>query len=328
MIAVVWNGAAGGCSALDAEDVRARIAAATGHDVVLVEVGDARDPARCANEAIAQSPDMLVAAGGDGTVSCCASALIAIGASDRIALGMLPLGTSSSFARALDIPVELDAAIENLARDERRTLDVAVVSRGDERRTMILHCMVGLHAETIAETSTESKQRWGALAYAATALRKLASLEPFAVEIATDHHVIRCRAIAVAAANLAPPRTVLAHGPSHLLADDGRVDVTLVAAETLAEAIATGIHLYRTGRDHEPATRDNVGSFSAVRVVIETSPPQLVLVDGEPFGTTPITIDTLSRALVVVAPPAAEASGDPIDAPLLGLPDLEISKRI
>jgi YegS/Rv2252/BmrU family lipid kinase len=259
----------------------------------------------------------VVAAGGDGTVSSCAKELIGT----QTALGVVPLGTSNSFAAALEIPSDIDAAIEHLARADRRQIDVAMVNG----RTMILHCMIGLHAETIAETTTSAKQRWGALAYAATALKKLGALEPFAVELTTREHRVKCRAIAIAAANIAPLKTVLAHGPSHLLGDDGRVDITIVAADSIAEAIAAGVHLYRTGRAHEPARRNNIGSFSTPHVKIECDPRQRVLVDGEEHGTTPVVIETRRRALTVIASPPAVAEGDPVEAPLLGLPELEVS---
>jgi hypothetical protein len=49
-----------------------------------------------------------------------------------------------------------------------------------------------------------------------------------------------------------------------------------------------------------------------------------VLVDGEPFGTTPVSLETLPRALRVIAPAAPEAEGPPVEASLIGLPDLEI----
>ena len=120
---------------------------------------------------------------------------------------------------------------------------------------------------------------------------------------------------------------MLAHGPSHLLGDDGRVDVTIVAAETPAEAIATGVHLWRSARAGEPATRDNVGSFSTPRVSITTDPPAQVLVDGEAFGMTPVTIETHPRALRVIAPAAPEADGEPVESDLLGLPDVEVHRR-
>lgn len=308
-IAVVFNAGAGSAGEITGDDLASRIATATGRDTVLV-----RDP----REAVSSGARIVVAAGGDGTVSMCATALVGT----NVELGVLPLGTSNSFAAALEIPNDLDGAIANLARSDRRVIDVATVNG----RTMILHCMIGFHAETIADTSTTSKQRWGVLAYAASAVKKLGALEDFAVEMTTREHVVKCRAIAVAAANIAPLKTVLAHGPSHLLGDDGRVDITIVAAGTIAEAIAAGVHLYRTGRANEPASRDNIGSFSTPHVQIVTDPPQLVLVDGEEAGTTPITIETIPRALTVIAPVAAMAEGDPIEAPLLGLPDLEIRR--
>ena len=319
-VALIWNGRAGGAANAKLDDVRARVAQVMGREV---EAIDASDPRASARAAVAAGARVVIAAGGDGTVSACATEVIG----KPVELGVLPLGTSSSFAAALEIPSDLDGAIANLARSERRVLDAAVVTSAHERRVMILHCMIGLHAETIEETSPAAKRRWGALAYAVKALEKLASVAPFTVELTTAEHVVRCTAIAIAVANIAPLKTVLAHGPSHLLADDGRVDVTIVAAASIGEAIATGVHLYRTARDHEPATRDNVGSFSTARLAITADPPQRVLVDGEPFGDTPISIETLSRVLTVIAPPPTVAEGDPIEASLLGLPDVEVAAR-
>ena len=308
-IAVVFNAKAGGAKDIDGSELVARIERTTGRATELV--GSARE---------ATGAQIVVAAGGDGTVSSVASDLVGT----SIALGVLPLGTSCSFAAALDITTDLDAAIALLARPERRTIDVAIVNG----KTMILHCMIGFHAETIADTQTSAKQRWGVLAYAATAVRKLGSLRDFSAVLTTREHQVRCRAIAVAAANIAPVKTVLAHGPSHLLGDDGRVDITIVAADSMAEAIAAGVHLYRTGRAHEPARRDNIGSFSTSRVRIECEPQQRVLVDGEEHGGTPVVIETRHRALTVIAPAPAMAEGDPVEAPLLGLPDLQVTTKV
>ncbi|MDQ3333552.1 MAG: YegS/Rv2252/BmrU family lipid kinase [Myxococcota bacterium] len=320
-VAIVWNGKAGSAADLDAEDVKARVQRAMSRDVTIVDAG--KDPRAAAREAIAAGARIVIAAGGDGTVSACATEVIG----KNVELGVLPVGTSNSFSAALEISSELDEAIANLGRTDRRVIDAAVASNGQEERVMILHCMIGLHAETIEETPAEAKRRWGAIAYAVTGLKKLATVSPFAVEMQTAEHRVRCKAIAVAVANLAPVKSVLAHGPSHLLADDGRMDVTIVAADSIAEAIATGVHLYRSAQNHEAASRDNVGSFSTPRVEITTDTPQSVLVDGEPFGDTPVTIEALPRALTVIAPPPAVAEGDVIDAPLLGLPDLEVTAR-
>jgi YegS/Rv2252/BmrU family lipid kinase len=314
-IAVVWNASAGSAAGLNAASVKHRLGAQE-----LLEVCDELDAAACARVVLERDAEIVVAAGGDGTVSGVAGELV--GTTAR--LGVLPVGTSNSFAAALGIPAELDGALALIATSEERLLDIATV-RGDAgERTMVLHCMVGFHADVISETTTDAKRRWGVLAYAVSAARALARVDTFAAELATDVGVVRCRATAIAAANLAPIKTVLAHGPSHLLGDDGRVDVTIVAAETIAEAIATGVHLWQSAREGEPADRDSVGSLSTARLTIATEPAQQVLVDGEPFGTTPVSIETRPRALRVIAPPAPHAEGLPIEASLIGLPDLEI----
>jgi YegS/Rv2252/BmrU family lipid kinase len=323
-LALIYNGRAGSAAGVEAGELATRIADATAREVTLLDVRDDCDPDACAQAAADANARTIVAAGGDGTVSACAKHVIGRDAE----LGVLPIGTSNSFAAALDIPAALDAAIAQLASTNRRTIDAAIVTSATTKRVMILHCMIGLHAAALAETSTSAKRRWGVLAYVATALRKLATLQPFSCELVTSGHTVHCRASAIAAANIAPLRTVLAHGPSHLLADDGRIDVTIVAGETLSEAIATGIHLYRTTRDHEPATRDNIGSFSTDRLVIRTEPPQQVLVDGEPVGHTPITIETLPRVLRVIAPAVPISEGPPIEAELVGLPELEVDVRV
>lgn len=315
-IAVVWNARAGSATGVNVASVKRRL----GADIEILDVCDELDASACARAALDRGATIVVAAGGDGTVSGVAGELV--GTSAR--LGVLPIGTSNSFAAALGIPAEFDAALALIASREQRLLDVATVRGAEGERTMVLHCMVGFHADVIGETTTDAKRRWGVLAYAASAVRQLARVDTFAAELATDVAVVRCRATAIAAANLAPIKTVLAHGPSHLLGDDGRVDVTIVATETMAEAIATGVHLWRAAREGEPAHRDSVGSLSTERVTITTEPAQQVLVDGEPFGATPVSIETRPRALRVIAPAAPEAEGLPVEASLIGLPDLEI----
>ena len=319
-IALVWNDRAGSARGVSLDEVK-RVLAGHGAEVLVECVSESTDCRACAQNALEAGADCVVAAGGDGTVSGVAAVLVGTGKP----LGVLPLGTSNSFAAALGISSDVNEALKQLVTLPPRPVDIAWVDGdGRKRVAMILHCMVGFHAETIAETKPEAKRRWGALAYLRTGIGKLKGFEPFAIELDTGQHVVHSQATAIAVANLAPPRTVLAHGPSHLLADDGMVDVTVVATHSVLDAIATCVHLYRKAQTHEAAQRDNVGSFATVRVGIATVPPQKVLVDGEPYGETPVTIETQRRALQVVAPAAAEATGPVVDAELIGLPDLEV----
>ena len=73
---------------------------------------------------VASKYDVLIAAGGDGTVSTVASAAARLGKT----FGVLPCGTLNHFARDTGIPLELDAAVAVLAAGHTRALDVGVVN--------------------------------------------------------------------------------------------------------------------------------------------------------------------------------------------------------
>jgi YegS/Rv2252/BmrU family lipid kinase len=313
---LVFNPAAGRCDAGYLEILREALAAYFTLDVFTTTPECAADT--CTAAALERGPDLIVAAGGDGTVSGVASRLLGTG----VPLGILPCGTSCSIARALSIPLDLDGACANLADGMVRRLDAARV----DGRVMVLLCAIGLHADAVGETDPEQKQRWGKLAYVATGLRKLTELEPFQLELVGDDHIVRCKATAVTVANMAPPTTALAQGPSVVSPDDGLLDVTVMAAASPGEMVAAGLHLLRTALQGEPATRDDVGYLSSRRLRIVTDPPQRVLVDGELVGQTPITIECLPRSLAVVvpaSPPAREAPEEKLE----GLPELEVVDR-
>lgn len=287
-------------------------------DLLVLETTEACSGTERAREALARGCDLIIAAGGDGTVSQVASALVGTEAS----LGVVPRGTANSFAAALGIPPSVEEACAFLRTGTSREIDTAVCAG----RTMVLHATVGAHAEVIGGTRREAKNRWGALAYVATATEKLLSLEPFDVTLESDAHVIRCKAVAVTVANLASVRTLVAQGPAEVRGDDALLDVTIVASTGLLDAVAAGAHLLRTALAGEPAQRDDIGYFACQRVRIVADAPQPLLVDGETAGTTPATIHVVPRSLRVVAPqPAAAATGP--GAKLVGLPAIEIQGR-
>lgn len=282
-----------------------------------------RGAVACAEAACRDGALLVIAAGGDGTVSSVASALLGT----DICLGVLPLGTSNSIAQSLGIPTDLEGAVEVLIHGEPTRIDAARANG----RPMLLLSAVGLHADTIGETAQEAKQRWGVLAYVGTGLKKLMSLEPFLVEIETEDQRIHCRATAVTIANMAPVRTVLAQGPSIISPEDGRLDLTIVSATTLVEAVTAGLHLLKTAMDGQPVEQDNIGFLAARSLRVTTDPPQHVLIDGEEAGSTPLVVECLPSALKVMVPRREEDRAPPpvpeVEAKLEGLPDLLIELK-
>lgn len=94
-----------------------------GHEVTstLVEPGEI-DAAL--DKALAARPEVLVVAGGDGTVSAAAQRL----GGSEIALGILPMGTFNLAARDLGVPLEMEEAARFLATAQPVAVDVLDVS--------------------------------------------------------------------------------------------------------------------------------------------------------------------------------------------------------
>ena len=77
-----------------------------------------------ARRAVADGAPVVVAGGGDGTINAVASALV--GSQTR--LGVLPLGTLNHFAKDMNIPLDLDAAVANAVRGKTARVDVGEVN--------------------------------------------------------------------------------------------------------------------------------------------------------------------------------------------------------
>jgi diacylglycerol kinase family enzyme len=86
--------------------------------------------------AVASRPDVLIAGGGDGTVRCAASRVLAT----EIALAILPLGTVNRLARDLHMPLDLDEALRALIDGDVRRIDVAEVNG----RVFLCNSLIGL----------------------------------------------------------------------------------------------------------------------------------------------------------------------------------------
>lgn len=91
--------------------------------VELVEPRDAAETVRRAHEAAAQGYDVVVAAGGDGTINAVAQGLVGT----QTALGILPLGSANDLAREYDIPFDAGAAARRIVEGSPRRMDLVEV---------------------------------------------------------------------------------------------------------------------------------------------------------------------------------------------------------
>lgn len=267
-------------------------------------------------KAIEAKVDLVIASGGDGTVSEVAGVLV----NTKIALGIIPRGTANAFAFAMEIPTDIPGACAVLTQGRAVPIDIGSCNN----YPLLLLAGVGFEAETVEQADRKSKDRFGSFAYILSAISQLQNLNFFEVEIETPEDVISCRAVAITIANAAPATSVLAQGPATLCHDDGLLDVTIFAPETAFGAMAASYHLLQSALQNQAAERQDIGYFRAKSLTLKADPPQKVVVDGEIIGTTPIQVKCIPNGLMLMK---SQAAPEEVLERLVGLPELKIQHK-
>jgi len=108
---------------------------------------------------LAQRPRVLVAGGGDGTVTSVAARLL----DGDCALGVLPLGTFNHFAKDLELPLDLDGAARVIVAGARRRVDVGEVNG----RVFLNNSSLGLYPRIVVDREVARRRlhlgKWPAL---------------------------------------------------------------------------------------------------------------------------------------------------------------------
>ena len=149
-----------------------------GHLVEPHATFEAGEAIAIAADAPRRGVDVVVAAGGDGTVNEVVNGLDGY----DVPLGIIPLGTANDFARQVGIPADADHAMDVILQRKPRRLDTASLNG----RRFLNVSTGGVGAEATAETPPEVKESLGPLAYAISGMRKLADFQPQHARFAGD----------------------------------------------------------------------------------------------------------------------------------------------
>lgn len=295
-VLVVFNPVAGR-SALEALHDALRLhfgAASIAYELLETQAG--QSPDERVRQAVAAGCEMVIAAGGDGTV---AGAINGI-AGTEVPLGIIPMGTGNLVARELDIPLDVDQAVALLAGTPvRRRIDAMRIAG----RVYVLNASVGLSASVVRDTSAADKSRFGRGAYVGTAILKIFRFRARRLKVVVDGHKNKPLAVEVVVLNCGRLAGRLYPKGPDIRADDGRLDVWIVRVRNLLDfpRYFLDVLLGLSGRPlayHLPARK---------AVTISSRIPRAVQADGDVIGTTPVTIELLRSAVTVLVPPGAPA---------------------
>src|SRR6266436_8740480 len=290
----ILNGKAAGNDALQTALAQQR---AAGHSIevrVTWEKGDAQRFALEAGEV-----DLLIAAGGDGTLNEVVHGLMDLSGEPRPVFGVVPLGTANDFATGCGIPRDPGMALALCLEGEAVPIDVGKANE----HWFLNAASVGFGAEVTATTSPELKRLLGPAAYAV-----------MGAILAMNVHHYHGRIIL-------PDREITGSGPVAIVGngrqtgggfqvapraciDDGLLDVLVVRQIPAIALLTAARELQQLSADGE-----YISYWQTPWVEIYPEETIPVNLDGEPVEFSSVRYEAVPRAINLIVPP---------NCPLLG----------
>ena len=234
-----------------------------------------------AREAAAAGVELVLACGGDGTVTSCAEGVAGTGTP----LAIVPIGTGNLLARNLDLPVDLGEALVVALTGKDTAIDAGTANG----TPFVVMAGLGLDARMISDTSEPLKKRLGWAAYAISVIRHLRDRPMRATLRADGGRPVRLRSSAVIVGNVGWLRGGVPLLPD-ARPDDGLLDAVALRARGWAGWLAIVAHVLLRRGESGRVTR-----LVFRELIVTTASPQPWELDGEFMGTT-------SRLVVATQP--------------------------
>ncbi|MFO7773234.1 MAG: diacylglycerol kinase family lipid kinase [Dehalococcoidia bacterium] len=292
-----------------------------GWSVTLRETSKPLEATELARQAVNRGAGVVIAAGGDGTVNEVANGLVNTDA----ALGVLPVGTTNSWALQMGIPalnpilpgtqaakllagleerlahplpanfyrkVLLDA-VRVLVEGQTVAIDVGELSG----RYFLISAGIGLEAAIVESLSLREKRALGSWAYVFTAIGSAYRYAGTEVRLELDGKVINVSTPLIVVSNIQLYGGMVAIGPKACV-NDARLDVCILKGEGFFTFVQHAMKVL----SHRHLRDPKVEYYQCREVFVESVRSLPVHVDGEPFTRTPVAIRAVPSSLKVIIP--------------------------
>ncbi|MCU8032885.1 MULTISPECIES: diacylglycerol kinase family protein [unclassified Shewanella] len=252
--------------------------------------------------------DIIIACGGDGTVTEVASQIV----DTDIVLGIIPLGTTNALSHALfglgSKLIPISQALDNIIQGHCQAIDTA---RCNEALVLLL-VGIGFEQQMIESANRERKNALGQFAYLDGLWRAVNADITLTIQLSLDDAkptTLTTHSLIVA--NAAPFTSVLAQGDGEPNMTDGLLDITWLDAGdepkeqllSLAElAIAGWVKEGNKNVRDQQASASKVHHAHAKKVTISSQPKCKYVIDGEVFEPADLTIEVQPASLKVFVP--------------------------
>ena len=267
-----------------------------------------------AAEAAEQGTQLIIACGGDGTISEVANGIIE--AKKEVELGILPGGTGSDFRRTLRVPTNIAAAARALRDGRPRQIDAGRVTfvndRGErETRFFVNVASFGMSTSVLDRTSSGEARKWipgfaprklsSKLSYAAATVQTTLTSSPIEVNIQLDEHPERrLRVTEFCVANARYYGGGMKIAPDAKF-DDGFFDIVTIGDASSFRILANAPRLYFGAHLRMNEVTHALAKQVVARAIKKDDVVRVEL-DGEVLGRLPATFEIVPRVLRVRFP--------------------------
>lgn len=248
-----------------------------------------RHATRLAEEAVRKKFDIILAAGGDGTIN---EVINGIADSDCV-LGVIPLGTVNILAMELGIPLHPMRALNLIMEGRVGTIDLGRANN----RYFVLMTACGIDSYTIYRVNVKLKKYIGAFAYIIAGIYSLFKYKPKKIVIDIDDHRIDEIGYYVVVENIS------AYGGKFKMApyaqyNDGLLDVCIFKRHTFWDVFRYFIGIALARHMEYP----DVIYYQCRKISLHSQENVLLHTDGELSGSLPVSITAEKNKLKVLMP--------------------------
>lgn len=218
--------------------------------------------------AVGAGYDMVITAGGDGTVNEAANGI----AFSQCSLGILPFGSGNGLARSLGLPLDLMGALKIIEEGHILTCD-----RGNVNGRPF-YCTFGVGFDAAVSEKFASMKKRGRITYIRSAFREFLNYRSKPYAIVTDGKVITEKALLIAVCNAPQYGNNAYIGPKAKLTD-GLLDITVVHSDNPFHTLLMSMDMLTGMLDKNR----HIGTFRVPSLSIIRTEEGPVHLDGEPM---------------------------------------------
>lgn len=252
-----------------------------------------------ATAALHEGVDLIIAAGGDGTVRNVCEEVARTG----VAVGVLPHGTGNLLARNLGIPLNTRDALDVVFGGQDRAIDLSTIETDSgANTTFLVMAGLGMDAALMTGVNDQLKSKVGWLAYFVSGV-KVARFPAMKVQISVDDEEFkRFRARTVVVGNVGFLQGGIPLLPDAQI-DDGLLDVVVIAPKRFIGWLAIIVRVV----SRQKRTNERLDRLTGKKVVVKTEKPVPMQLDGDPVGEGQMITAEVQPGVLLIRVPVAPA---------------------